>query len=182
MHSDGGLRIDRTDDELIVQSEPTSAFTKWIGALFTGFALYWTIAWYRHDARSEVAYWLVFTFGMILIIVSVSLMFSRSVITIFDLRSQRALRSMNIFGWPYRTRVYSFAEIAGIGFVRGSKIDERDPMPVIALKNGTMLPLGTSNLNRFHVSDSGCAESIDAICTATSLQRCDGLRLSKASA
>ncbi len=182
MHSDSGLHFERSDDELIVQSEPTSAFTKWIGALFAGFALCWTIAWNRIDGRSEVAYWLVLTFGMILIVVSVSIMLPRSVITIFDLRSRRTLRRVNIFGWPYRTRAYSFAEIAGLGVVRGSKIDERDPMPVIALKNGTMLPLGTFNLNRFHVSDSDCAKSIDAICTATGLQKCDDLRLSKAGA
>jgi hypothetical protein len=176
MHSDSCLRFERTDDDLIVQSEPTSAFTKWLGALFAGFALCWTIAWNRHDARSEVVYWLVLTFGVILIIVSISLMLPRSVITIFNLRSRRILRSINIFGWPYRTHTYSFAEIAGVSFVRGSKIDERDPMPVIALKNGTMLPLGTFNLNRFHVSDSGCAKSIDTICTATGLQKCDDLR------
>ena len=47
MHLDSGLHIERTDDELIVQSEPTSAFTKWIGALFAGFALCWTIALMR---------------------------------------------------------------------------------------------------------------------------------------
>lgn len=176
MHSDSGLRIERTDDELIVQSEPTSAFTKWIGALFAGFALCWTIALARIDARSKIAYWPVLTFGMILIVVSVSLMLPQSVITIFDLRSRLALRRVNIFGWPYRTRAYSFAEIAGLGVVRGSKIDERDPMPAISLKNGTMLPLGTFNLNRFKISDSGCAKSIDAICTATGLQKYDDLR------
>jgi hypothetical protein len=182
MHSDSGLRYHRTDNEFIVQSEPTSAFTKWLGALFAGGSLYWTIALNSHDARSEVVYWLGLVFGVILIVVSVSLMLPLSVITIFDLRSRRVLRSVNIFGWPYRTRAYSFAEIAGVGFVRGSKIDERDPMPVISLKNGTMLPLGTLNLNRFHVSDSGCAKSIDAICTATGLQNCNDLRLSKANA
>jgi hypothetical protein len=157
MHSDSGLHIERTDDELIVQSEPTSAFTKWIGALFAGFALCWTIALTRIDAWSEVAYWLVLTFGMILIVVSVSLVLPRSVITIFDLRSQRALRRVNIFGWPYRTCAFSFAEIAGLGVVRGLKIDERDHMPAISFKNGTMLPLGTFNLNRFQISDAGCA-------------------------
>ena len=176
MHSDSGLHIERTDDELIVQSEPTSAFTKWIGALFAVFALCWTIVLTRIDAWSEVTYWLVFTFGMILIVVSVSLVLPRSVITIFELRSQRALRRVNIFGWPYRTRAYSFAEIAGLGVVRGLKIDERDPMPAISLKNGTMLPLGTFNLNRFQISDAGCAESLDAICTATGLQKCNDLR------
>jgi len=88
MHLDSGLHIERSDDELIVQSEPTSAFTKWIGALFAGFALCWTIALARIDARSEVAYWLLLTFGMILLVVSVSLVLPRSVITIFDLRSQ----------------------------------------------------------------------------------------------
>ena len=103
-------------------------------------------------------------------------MLPRSVITILDLRSRRILRSVNILGWSYRTHAYSFAEIAGVSFVRGSKIDERNRMPVIALKNGTMLPLGTFNLNRFHVSDSSCAESIDAICTATGLQKYDNLR------
>jgi hypothetical protein len=175
MHSDSGLYIERTDDELIVQSEPTSALTKWIGALFAGFALCWTIALTRIDAWSEVAHWLVLTFGLILIVVSVSLVLPRSVITIFDLRSQLTLRRVNIFGWPYRIRGYSFAEIAGLGVIRGSKIDERDPMPAISLKNGTMLPLGTFNLNRFQISDSGCAKSIDAICTATGLQKYDNL-------
>src|ERR1700693_5469622 len=116
MHSDSGLRIERTGDELIVQSEPTSAFTKWLGALIAGFALFWTIAWIRHDAQSDVVYWLVLTFWVILIVFSVSLMLPRSVITTFDLRSRRALRSVIIFGWPYRTRAYSFAEIAGVGF------------------------------------------------------------------
>ena len=176
MHLDSGLHIERTDDELIVQSEPASAFTKEIGALFAGFALCWTIALARIDARSEVAYWLLLTFGMVLIVVSVALVLSRSVITIFDLRSQRAFRRVNVFGWPNRTRGYSFAEIAGVGVVRGSKIDERDPMPAISLKNGTMLPRGTFNLNRFQISDSGCAKSIDAICTATGLQKYDNLR------
>jgi hypothetical protein len=175
MHLDSGLHIERSDDELIVQSEPTSACTKWIGVLFAGFGLCWTIALARIDARSEVAYWLLLTFGMILIVVSVSLVLPRSVITIFDLRSQRAFRRVNVFGWTYRTRRYSFVD-AGLGVVRGSKIDERDPMPAISLKNGTILPLGTFNLNRFQISDSGCAKSIDAICTATGLQKYDYLR------
>jgi hypothetical protein len=83
---------------------------------------------------------------------------------------------VNIFGRPYRTHAYSFAEIAGVSVVSESTIDERDLMPVIALMNGTILPLGTFNLSRFHVSDSGCAKSIDAICTATGLQKCDDLR------
>jgi hypothetical protein len=48
-------------------------------------------------------------------------------------------------------------------------------MPAISFKNGTMLPLGTFNLNRFQISDAGCAESIDAICTATGLQKCNDL-------
>jgi hypothetical protein len=176
MHSDSGLHIERTDNELIVQSEPTSAFTKWIGALFGGFALCWTIALTRIDDWGEAAYWLVIIFGIILIVVSVSLVLPRSVITIFDLRSQRVLRRVNVFGWPYRTRGYPFAEIAGLGVVRGSKIDERDPMPAISLKNGTMLPLGTFSLSRFQISDSGCAKFIDAICTATGLQKYDSLK------
>lgn len=176
MHSDSSLRFERKDDELIVQSGPTSAFTKWLSALLAGFTLCWTITLNRLDALSEVVYWPGFAFGVTLIVVSISLMLPRSVITIFDLRSRRILRSANIFSRPYRTRRYSFSEIAGVGFVRGSKIDERDPMPVIALKNGTMLPLGTFNFNRFHVSDSGCAKSIDAICTATGLQKCNDLR------
>jgi hypothetical protein len=176
MHSDSGLHIERTDNELIVQSEPTRAFTKWIGALFAGFALCWIIALTRIDAWGEAAYWLVLIFGIILLVVSISLVLPRSVITIFDLRSQRVLRRVNVFGWPYRTRGYPFAEIAGLGVVRGSKIDERDPMPAISLKNGTMLPLGTFNLSRFQISDSGCAKSIDAICTATGLQKYDSLK------
>ena len=176
MPLDSSLHIERTNDKLIVQSEPTGAFTKWIGALFAGFALCWTIALARIDARSEVTYWLLLTFGMVLTVASVALVLPRSVITIFDLRSQRAFHRVNVFGWPYRTRGYSFAEIAGLGVVRGSKIDERDPMPAISLKNGTMLPLGTYNLNRFQISDSGCAKSIDAICTTTGLQKYDNLR------
>jgi len=176
MHSGSGLRIKCIDDELIVQSEPTSAFTKRIGALITGFALCWTIALTRIDGRSEVSYWLVLTFGIIMIVVSVSLVLPRSVITVFNLRSQRALRRVNIFGWPYRTRGYSFAEIAGLGVVRGSEIDERDPMPVISLKNGTILPFGLFNLDRFQISDSGCAKSIDTICGVTGLRKFDDLR------
>jgi hypothetical protein len=176
MHSGSGLHIKRRDDELIVQSEPNSAFTKWIGALFTSLALCWTIALTRIDGRSEVAYWLVVTFGMMMIAVSISLVLPRSVITIFNLRSQRALRRVNIFGWSYRTREYSFAEITGLGVVRGSKVDERDPMPAISLKNGTMLPFGPFNLDRFQISDSGCAKSIDTICAATGLRKYDDLR------
>jgi hypothetical protein len=118
----------------------------------------------------------VLTFGTILIVVSISLVLPRSVITIFDLRSQRALRRVNIFGWSFRTRGYLFAEIAGMGVVRGSKIDERDPVPAILLKNGTILPLGTFNLNRFQISDPGCSKSIDAICTASGLQKYDNPR------
>jgi len=33
MHSDSCLRFERTDNELIVQSEPTSAFIKFAGLL-----------------------------------------------------------------------------------------------------------------------------------------------------
>lgn len=135
MHPDSGLLIERTDDELIVQSEPTIAFTKWAGALLAGYALCWTMGWNQYAARSEVVYRFGLIFGVISIVVSVSLMFPRSVKTIFDLRSRRLLRRMDIFGWRYRTRTYLFAEIAGIGLVRGLKIDERDPMPVIALGN-----------------------------------------------
>ena len=84
MHSGSGLRIKRIDDELIVQSEPTSAFTKRIGALIAGFALCWTIALTRLDGRSEVAYWLVLTFGMIMIVVSISLVLPWSVTVVVD--------------------------------------------------------------------------------------------------
>ena len=86
------------------------------------------------------------------------MLFSASSISYHDFRSSVSAGSsscVNVLGWPYRTRAYSFAEIAGLDVVRGSKIDERDPMPVISLKNGTMLPLGTFTLNRFQISDSG---------------------------
>ncbi len=106
-----------------------------------------------------------------MIVVGVLSILPRSVITIFNMRSLRLLHRVNIFNSPYRTRAYSFAEIESVGFIRGSKIDERDPMPTISLKNGTMLPLGVFNLDRFHVSDSGCTEIIDVICTATGLRK-----------
>jgi len=171
MHSGSGLRIERTDDRFTVHSEPATAFTKWIGALFVGFALSWTIVWIKIGTRNEVTYWLILILGIILIVVSVLSILPRSVITILDMRSRRLLHRVNIFNSPYRTRVYSFAEIEGVGFIRGSKIDERDPIPAISLKNGTMLPLGASNLDRFHVSESDCAEIIDVICTATGLRK-----------
>lgn len=44
MRWDGGFRLERTDNELIVRSEPTTTITKLFGALLAGFALWGLLA------------------------------------------------------------------------------------------------------------------------------------------
>jgi hypothetical protein len=180
MRSDSGVRIERTDNELTVRSNPTSAITKWCGALVAGFALSsLIIGWNRSSAENiteDVVGWIGLVLMVIFLVVGISFVFPRSVITVFDLRSQRILRREHVFAWHNRTRTYSFAEIACVGVSRSNTNDDESLpviMPVISLKNGTMLPLCTLSFVRSEVSDSGCAKSIDAICAATGLQKCD---------
>ncbi len=49
-------------------------------------------------------------------------------------------------------------------------------MPVILLKDGTVLPFGVFNLNRFYVDDAACAKALDDISMATGLQQYNTLR------
>jgi hypothetical protein len=171
-----GLRIERTDDKLIVQSKPMTVFTRLSGAVLCGCFLFWAIFLIEIGGRSEFAQllWLIILVGLLFLIVS--LQFPRSVDTIFDLKSRRVVRRTNILGRLDCANSYAFAEILGVGVVRGSGIDERDPMPVILLKDGTVLPFGVFNLNRFYVDDAACAKALDDISMATGLQQYNTLR------
>jgi hypothetical protein len=171
-----GLRIQRTDDRLIVQSKPMTIFTRLSGAVLCGVFLFWAIVLIEFGGRSEFAQliWLILLVGLFLLIVSIQ--FPRSVDTIFDLQSRRVIRRTNILGRLDCADSYAFAEILGVGVVRGSGIDERDPMPVILLKDGTVLPFGVFNLNRFYVDDAACAKVLDDISMATGLQQYNNLR------
>jgi len=171
--ANSGVRILRTDDELIVRSEPATSFTVGSSALLFGLFLCWAIFCSEFRGQSEVGnfVWLVTVISLFLLNILVCVLSPRSVDTTFDLQSRRIVRCTNILVWPNSIVSYSFAEILGLGIVRGSKIDERDPMPVILLKNGAILPLGVFNLNRFYVDDLGCAKILDEISAATGLQK-----------
>jgi hypothetical protein len=177
---DNGVRLERTDDELTVRSEPTTAITKLCGALLAGFALHALINTRNGipdgSVMEDVVGWIGRIFMACFFIVSISFVFPRSVITIFDLRSRKILRKEKVFPWLNRARTYSFAEIACVGVNKSDPNDyesARVVMSVLALKNGTKLALGTLNVFRSYVSESDRAKSIDAISEATGIAKCD---------
>jgi hypothetical protein len=176
MRLDSSLRLERTDNELIVQSGPTTAITKWFGALLAGFALSGLVATWppAESVMQELVRWIGYLFMAAFFVAGVLLVFPRSIITIFDLRSRSILRKENVFPWLNRNRRYSFAQIAGVG-IRKSKSDDYDDatdiMPVIVLEGGKILPLATFSIRRSVVDDTDHAKSIDAICAATGLRK-----------
>jgi len=166
--SNEGMTIERTDDALIVRSHRRGI--NWIAAAFTAFSLYWILSWNRHDAQGEAVYWSGLGTGIIFVLIGIFLLLPRSVLTIFDLRSQRVRRSVNVFGWTYRDQSYPFADIAGVGISEGSQSDNRDPTPVLRLKAGPTLPLDTFRTYRWDVGESEGVNQVEAICAATGLK------------
>lgn len=173
-----GLRLERTDNELIVRSEPTTATTKLCGALLAGFALSGLVATWppAESVIQELVRWIGNLFLLGFFVAGISFVLPRSVITIFDLRSRSVFRKEKVFPWLNRNRKYSFAEIAGIGVDR-PKSDDHDTvpyhLPVIVLESGKMLQLGTLSIRIRHSTpdDTSYAKSIDAICAATGLSK-----------
>jgi len=178
MRFDSGLRLERTDNELIVRSEPTTAITKLFGALLAAFALSGLLAAWppAESIMQELVRWIGDLFMAVFFVAGVSFVLPRSVITIFDLRSRSVLRREKMFPWLNRNCRYSFAQIAGVG-VRKSKSDDYDDapdhMPVIVLEGGKTLPLGTFSIRRSEADDTDYAKSINTICAATGLSKCD---------
>jgi hypothetical protein len=169
--SNEGMTIERTDDVLIVRSHRHGI--NWLGAAFAAFSMCWTLFWNRHDAQGEATYWSGLGTGIIFILIGVFLMLPRSVLTIFDLRSERVRRSVSVFGWTYRDQTCPFADIAGVGIIAGSQSDNRDPTPVLRLKAGPTLSLDTVRTYRLDVGKSESMRSIETICAATRLPRLD---------
>ena len=169
MTSASGISLERTTGELIVRSEPSTAPTKWSGALFAGFVLLWMAGWNLHDAQTQFAYEAGLATALVLLSIGVLFLLPRSVVTVFDLRARCATRSVGLFKWRYRTRTIPFDAIGGIGLAPGSREDARNSSPVITLKDGTILPLGVFSFSRGEDNDAACAASIDAICAATGL-------------
>jgi hypothetical protein len=169
--SNEGVKIERTDDTLIVRSHLRGI--NWLGAAFAAFSLCWTLFWNRRDAQGEATYWSGVGTGTIFILIGIFLMLPRSVLTIFDLRAQRVRRSVTVFGWTYRDQTCPFADIAGVGIIEGSQSDNRDPTPVLRLKAGPTLPLDTFRTYRLDVGKSESIKSIETICAATGLPKLD---------
>src|ERR1700728_4500811 len=113
MRLDGGLRLERTNNELIVRSEPTTATTKLCGVLLAGFALIVLLATWptAESVTQELVRWIGDLFMAAFFVAGVSIALPRSVITIFDLRSRSVLRRENVFPWLNRNRRYSFGQI-----------------------------------------------------------------------
>jgi hypothetical protein len=171
LNSNEGMTIARAGDALIVRSHRRGI--NWLGAAFAAFSLFWTLFWNRHDAQGEATYWSGLGTGIIFILIGVFLMLPRSVLTIFDLRSERVRRSVNVFGWTYRDQTCPFADIAGVGIIEGSQSDNRDPMPILRLKAGPTLPLDTVRTYRLDVGESESMRLIEIICAATGLPKLD---------
>ena len=168
MATNEGMTIERTDDTLIVRSMRSGI--NWIGAVFTAFSLFWTLFWNRYNAQSEGMYWLGLGGGIIFILIGISLLLPRRILTVFDLRSQRVRRSMAVFGYVYRDQTFQFSEIAGVGIVEGSQIDNRDAMPVLIVKTGPPLPLNTVRTYRVGIGDIESVAQVEYICAATGLK------------
>ena len=169
MVSTSGVVLERNDDELIVRSEPSTAPTKWSGALFAVFVLLWLMGWNRHQAQTEFNFVEGLLCALVFLTIGVLFLLPRSVVTVFDLRARCATRSVGLFEWRYRTRTIPFDAIGSIGPAPGSREDARNSSPVITLKDGTILPLGVFSFSRGEDNDAACAASIDAICAATGL-------------
>src|SRR6202795_1988125 len=145
------MTVERTDDALIVRSR--RARINWFGVLFAGFASFWIMTWNRHDAQDEQTYRLGLALGVAFIAIGIALLLPRSIVTIFDIRFRSVRRSVKVFGWTYRDQTYPFAEIAGVAIVEGSDTDNRDPLPVLVLKSGQILPLERVRTYRVDVGE-----------------------------
>jgi hypothetical protein len=172
MATNEGMTIERTDDTLIVRSMRRGI--NWIGAVFAGFSLFWTLFWNRHDAQSEGMYWLGLGGGIIFIFIGISLLLPRRILTVFDLRAQCVFRSMTVFGYVYRDQAFQFSEIAGVGIIEGSQIDNRDAMPVLIVKARPPLPLNTARTYRVEIGDIESVAEVEKICAATGLKNVMG--------
>lgn len=162
------MTIERTDVAVIVRSMRRGI--NWIGAVLSAFSLFWTLFWNRHDAQSEGIYWLGLGGGIIFILIGMSLLLPRRILTVFDLRSRRVRRSMTVFGYVYRDQTFQFSEIAGVGIAEGSQIDNRDAMPILIVKAGPPLPLNTVRTYRIGIGDIESVAQVEKICAATGLK------------
>ena len=172
-----GLQLERKGDELVVSAARTAPAPKLFGALFAGFAAWWLTGWSEHDAGSKLIYAAGFLLASSFVVFGVSLMLPRSVTTTFDLGSQRVRRSETVFNrWNVRSRTYEFAEIASLG-VHWSKDDDSDLNPIMSLKSGGGVALAPIwSLARTEEGFAACSKSIDAICAATGLPKCNDLK------
>ena len=176
MPKDHGLGLERRGDELIVRGARMSIGPNLFGAAFAGFSLLWIFYWSYRDAGNDLAYASGYLVAAIFIIVGVSLMIPKSVVTIFDLRARQVRRSVTMFNrWPRQRNSYAFEAVTGVGVV-WSKDDEGDLIPVIVLTDGTRVPLAPFwSFARTEASFAACDKSIDAICAATGLPKRDDL-------
>jgi hypothetical protein len=160
----GDLRLERQGNALIVHSKHNA----WFGALFTLFALYFLIMWFRNmPDQSGLALLLACWFVVVIVVgIGVFLSLPREVTTTFDLASHRVVHLVSIGRGCYeRRRTYAFAEIAGLR-LNGYDAEPDSYMPIMTLRNGETRWLSTANGSYLI-----CAMTIEAICAVTGLQK-----------
>ena len=90
--------------------------------------------------------------------------------TIFDMPSRQVRQTLSIRDrWLKRTQVYSFTDIASVGFDKFQTDDGPAYSSVVRLNNGTVLKLEAPYGNNNDI------DAMEAIIAATGLQRKDEL-------
>jgi hypothetical protein len=151
------LQLDRSADELTVRS---MRGTKWFGAIFAGFGLFF--GWGILTAHADPAYPTVGPLGHLLpfvfFVIGVSVMLPCTVTTVFDLRSREIRRTVSkLSGWYARTRVYPFDDVESVGL---SEPESGGYRPQIYLKSRARISLNATDRNVDRGSYTAAIESI----------------------
>jgi len=155
----GNLLLTRNGDQLILHSKNNA---RWFGVLYGGIAVMWTNSWISAGNWTDPNYWFGSVAGVAFILIGGFFALPRTITTIFDLRSRQVAFNTTI--WRYqRTHIYSFADVAGLGF---SQDDDTSCMPMLKIKNGPSRWLATVNVK----FDPSNMETLRTVCTETGLR------------
>jgi hypothetical protein len=163
------LRIERDGDKFIVRSrnmqQTGGSLTIGIGCVL-GFFSIWPIPFYDEPLPEPLSYLVAICF----ILMGVYGILPHRVTTIFDMQSRQVRQTLSIRDrWLKRTQVYSFTDIASVGFDKFQTDDGPAYSSVVRLNNGTVLKLEAPYGNNNDI------DAMEAIVAATGLQRKDEL-------
>jgi hypothetical protein len=166
---EGDLRLERDGDKLIVRSrnmqQIRGAVAIGIGCLVWFFSTR-PLPFYDVPLPQPFSYLL----AIFCLVLGAYGILPHRVTTIFDTQSRQVQQTVSIRNrWSKRTRIYSFTDIASIGFDQYQSDDGPAYHPVMRLNDGTVVKL------KAPYGNSNDVDAIRAIVAATGLQRKDEL-------